>query len=192
MTRYLKENGSMRRTILTCTAVLATAVTLSACGGGGNNATQQAAAPPAAAASDAGMAAPAGGGAAEATGTKVGGDDETTGEKLPQGASEAKAKAAGMGTDGAPVITVTASDAGCQADMDKVPAGKVWFKIVNSGKKINELYLESPKGVEMIEVEKIRAGKAGAFSKAVTAGSYQLACAPGMGTMQIRMPLTVG
>jgi Cupredoxin-like domain len=196
MTRSLKETLLMRRTIATFAVVLAATVTLAACGGGGAtaNTNQQAGAPASggSAAGDAGgNAAAAGGGVPQITGAKVGDDDETTGEKLPQGASVAKAQAAGMGSDGAPIVTVTSSDTGCMPDKSQVAAGKVWFKLVNQSKKINELYLESAKGKEMIEVEKIRSGQSGAFAKTVQPGQYMLACAPGMGNTQIRTPLTV-
>jgi predicted small secreted protein len=184
----------MRRTIATFTAVLATSLTLAACGGGGGGTTSQAAggAAPSAASGGAAANGAAGGGVPQETGAKVGADDETTGEKIPNGASAAKAMAAGMGKDGAPVITVTSSDTGCVPDKAQVAPGKVWFKLVNSGQKINELYLESTEGNEMIEVEKIKSGQAGAFSKTVKPGSYMLACAPGMGDTQIRTPLKVG
>ena len=196
----------MRRPISILALALATAITATACGGGSpatTSAGAAGAAPAAAAPAAAASAAPAdsaaamddnaaaGGAAPQITAMRAGDSDETTGEKLPQGASEAKAKAAGMGTDGAPVISVTATDTGCLPDKSTVAAGKVWFKITNKGAKINELYLESTKGVEMIEVEKIRKGTAGAFSKKVTKGNYLLACSPGMTDSQIRTPLTV-
>jgi hypothetical protein len=111
--------------------------------------------------------------------------------KIPQGTTEAKAKAAGMGTDGAPVITVTGTDTSCIPDKTTVRAGKVWIKIVSKGTKITEMYLEDTKGEELIEIEKIKPGQAGAFSKKITKGSYLIACEPGMADKQIRTPLTV-
>jgi hypothetical protein len=191
----------MRRSVASLALVLATTAALSACGGGSAPATNQPPAQPVAAtqpapAAAAGSAAAMDEGAgdgdmAQETGQKVGDDDETTGEKIPQGTTVQKAVAAGMGKDGAPVITVTSSDTGCLPDKNVVPAGKVWFKLVNKGPKINELYLEDLKGTELIEVEKIRVGQSGAFSRKVAAGKYQLACAPNLGDTQIRTPLTV-
>ena len=111
--------------------------------------------------------------------------------KLPLGTTEAKAKAAGMGTDGAPVITVTGTDTSCIPDKTTVKAGKVWIKIVSKGTKITEMYLEDTKGEELIEIEKVKHGEAGAFSKKIAKGHYLIACEPGMADKQIRTPLTV-
>jgi iron uptake system component EfeO len=75
--------------------------------------------------------------------------------------------------------------------MTTVPAGKIWIKFTNKGAKISELYLESPEAKELVEVEKVTTGNAGAFSTKVKAGSYLIACEPGMNDVQIRTPLTV-
>jgi hypothetical protein len=111
--------------------------------------------------------------------------------KLPQGLLGAKAVAAGLGKDGVPVITVTGTDTSCLPDRTSVPAGKVWFKLVSKGQKVNELYLESAKGDELVEVEKVKTGMFGAFKTTVKAGGYLIACEPGQADTQIRTPLTV-
>jgi len=111
--------------------------------------------------------------------------------KIPQGRLGKKAVAAGLGKDGVPVITVTGTETTCTANAMTVSAGKVWFKLVNHGMKVNELYLETTKGDELIEVEKVTAGAFGAFKAKVKQGRYLIACEPGMADRQIRVPLTV-
>jgi hypothetical protein len=178
-------------------ALAAVAVTASACGsnGGGNStamnagggAGSTAAAPAAAAGGGDAAAAPANSMAEEAGG----GDNDGDAAKLPQGMSVAKAVAAGMGKDGAPVVSVIGTETTCTPDKTTVPAGKVWFKITNKGKRITEMYLEAPDAKELAEVEKIKAGAAGAFSTTVKAGSYLVACEPGMADKQVRTGITV-
>jgi Cupredoxin-like domain len=120
-----------------------------------------------------------------------GGGNDGDAAKLPQGMSEAKAVAAGLGKDGTPVVTVTATDTTCVPDKTTVPAGKVWFKIENQGTRITEAYLETPDAKELVEAEKIKKGTAGAFRTTVKAGSYLIACEPGMADKQVRTGITV-
>lgn len=210
------KTTTKRQSIAVFAAGLTAALALAGCGGGSNTGTQQnvgSGQQPAAGQANGQMNGQADGQAAgqgdgamnggvsgggdagtpvpQMTGKKVGDDDEMTGEKIPQGMSLARAKAAGLGTDNAPVISVTATDTGCIPDKSTVAAGKVWFKLTNQGQRINELYLESTKGNELVEVEKIRKGQSGAFGTQVKPGNYLLACAPGMGDTQIRTPLKV-
>ena len=199
----------MRRPIGILALTLVTTITAAGCGGGssaGTSAAGTSAAPAAAGAASAAPAAAASGGATDAAAgaaaaggaaipqiTAMEADDGNDGPAatLPQGMTEAKAKAAGLGTDGAAVITVTGTDTSCIPDKTTIAAGKVWIKIVNNGTKITEMYLETPKADELIEVEKIKHGEAGAFSTTVKQGSYLIACEPGMADKQIRTPLTV-
>ena len=203
----------MRRSLLAL-ALTITAVTATACGGGSTGTAamkQEAAAPTSAstdltpATTDAMAADPspaASSPAASSPAAKAAGipqitvQEEDTGNdgdmaKLPQGLLGAKAVAAGLGKDHLPVITVTGTDTTCVPDRISVPAGKVWFKLVSKGQKVNELYLESAKGDELVEVEKVKTGMYGAFKTTVKAGAYLIACEPGMADTQIRTPLTV-
>lgn len=175
----------MKRTIAVLAAGLVS-VTLAGCGGG----------------SSANAAAPAGtsaAGAAAAPANAAGGatpDDAAASAAhaaLPTGMSSADAEAAGMGSDGAPIVSVTATDTTCKPNKSSVAAGKTWFKITNKGTKITELYLEKADSTELIQVERIRPGKSGAFSTTTMAGSYQVACEPGMSghDTQVRTPITV-
>lgn len=115
-------------------------------------------------------------------------------DALPTGMPEAAARAAGLGTDGAPVVMVTATDTTCRPNASRIGAGKTWFEIKNTGSKITELYLEKADTTELIQVERIRSGQSGAFATTVAAGNYLLACEPGMAghNTQIRSSLTVG
>lgn len=174
----------MKRTIVIVAAGLIS-VALAGCGGGGAAKT----AAPAGTAADK-MAAPAdaaGGATPDAAAASA------AHAELPTGMSSADAKAAGMGSDGAPVVSVTATDTTCKLKKSSVAAGKTWFKITNKGKKITELYLEKADSTELVQVESVRPGKSGAFSTTTTAGSYQVACEPGMNGHedQVRTPLTV-
>ncbi len=110
---------------------------------------------------------------------------------LPQGMDEATAVAAGLGSDGNPVVTVTGKDSTCTADTSSVAAGTVWFKMDNRGSAVNELYLMDSNGGLLIEVEYVDPGEAGAFKWTVDPGSYFVACAPGMTPERIQTPLTV-
>ena len=125
----------------------------------------------------------------------AGGDanEMTTDEEvLPHGMTGAKAKAAGMGTDGHPIVSVVATDTTCKADKATVPAGTVWFKITNKGMKFNELYLEDGAGKEMIQAADVKANQVGAFKWKVKAGKWQVACELEDKGDQMRIPLTVG
>jgi iron uptake system component EfeO len=105
--------------------------------------------------------------------------------------TEAQAVAQGMGSDGAPVITVSATDSRCTPNVTSVKAGRVWFKLRNGGTKVNELYLENSGGDPLIEVEFVDPGKGGAFAWTVKAGSYFVACKPGMGDEKLQTPFRV-
>lgn len=173
----------MKRTIAVVAVGLISAA-LAGCGGGG--AAQTAA--PAGTAAD-GMAAPAVAGGATPDAAAA----SAAHAALPTGMSSADAKAAGMGSDGAPVVSVTATDTTCKLKKSSVAAGKTWFKITNKGTKITELYLEKADSTELVQVESVRPGKSGAFSTTTMAGSYLVACEPGMNghDAQVRTPLTV-
>ncbi|HEY6793129.1 MAG TPA: hypothetical protein VI248_00435 [Kineosporiaceae bacterium] len=123
----------------------------------------------------------------------MGGGNEmmTDEEKLPMGMTGAKAAAAGMGTDGNPVISVVATETTCKANKAAVPAGMVWFKLTNKGMKFNELYLEDAKGKELIQAANVKAGQVGAFKWNVKQGKMQLACELEDKGKQIRVPLKV-
>jgi hypothetical protein len=110
---------------------------------------------------------------------------------LPQGKLGAAAVAAGMGTDGNLVVTVTSTDTTCVPDKLTIPAGKVWFKLASQTTRLNEMYLETTSGTELIEVEKVKTGQFGAFKATVKPGTYVIACEPGMADQQVFTGITV-
>lgn len=204
----------MRRSLTLAALAVATTLTAAACGGGGGAAMTQGATTGGAAGAPAGQAAPGqpmqqepmasgsgdmqGGGDmqdGDMAGGDMGGANEMGGDQedmLPKGTSLTKAKAAGLGTDGAPVVAVVGNDTTCKANKMSVPAGNVWFQMTNKGgMKINELYLEDAKAKELIQVEGLKNGQSGAFKFKVKPGKYLLACEPGGQGKQIRVALTV-
>lgn len=175
---------------------LATALLATACAGGGSGGNPAASAGAgtttgSAAGSGAGSGAQNAGSVPQITVTEEEGGNDGPDATLPQGMSADKATAAGMGSDGAPVISVTNTDTSCIPDKATVPAGKIWIKITNEGTRITEGYLEDKGGEELAEVENITAGQSGAFTTTVKEGDYLIACEPGMADVQIRTPLTV-
>jgi iron uptake system component EfeO len=76
-------------------------------------------------------------------------------------------------------------------DKTSVPAGPVWFKLMNQGTRISELYLESADAKELAEVEKVKKGSGGAFKTTVKPGPYLVACEPGMADKQVRTGINV-
>jgi hypothetical protein len=194
-------------------AVVLAVATVAACGGGGAQTTtptqNNQMAPAAGAATTAGAADPAmasddpmasGDAMASGDGTDngnmnggmaAGANEMGDEEKLPVGMTGAKAIAAGMGKDGNPVVSVTATETTCKVNKKSVPAGTVWFKLTNKGMKFNELYLEDAKGNELIQAANVKAGQVGAFKWSVKAGKMQLACELEDKGKQIRVPITI-
>jgi hypothetical protein len=171
------------------------AAALAGCGGG-STASTAASTSAAASSADAGVA--AAGGASAGTGTASGAADagaSAAHAALPTGMAGADAIKAGLGTDGAPIVSVIATDTTCKPVKTSIKAGKIWFKITNKGTKITELYLEKAdaSNTELIQVEKIRPGQSGAFSTSATAGHYMVACEPGMAghDTQVRAAISV-
>jgi iron uptake system component EfeO len=120
-----------------------------------------------------------------------GGANDGPDAKLPQGLLEPAASAAGMGKDGNLVVSVSSTDTTCMPDKRVFPAGTVWFRMTNHSKQINEMYLETTKGEELIEVEKIKTGMSGAFKTTVKPGNWVIACEPGMADQQVLTGITV-
>jgi hypothetical protein len=110
---------------------------------------------------------------------------------IPGGKLGAAAVAAGMGTDGNLVVTVPSTDTTCVPDKRTIPAGTVWFKLESKTTRMNEMYLETTSGTELIEVEKVKTGQFGAFKTTVKPGNYVIACEPGMADKQVFTGITV-
>lgn len=91
--------------------------------------------------------------------------------------------------DGA--IQVTASDDACKLSKTEFAAGHVQFSIENKGSKITEVYLLFPDDRIVAERENIGPGTKQNLTAEVKAGSYEVACKPGMKGNGIRQKVTV-
>ncbi len=103
--------------------------------------------------------------------------------------------AAGMGacssnaTEGA--IAITATNDTCKVAKTDLQAGKFTFAVKNDGSDVTEVYVYA-KGDEVKgEVENIGPGTSRTFAANLVAGSYEVACKPGMKGDGIRTPITV-
>ena len=81
-------------------------------------------------------------------------------------------------SDGA--IQVIAKDDACQVSKTSFPAGHVEFAVDNKGSKVTEVYVLFPDGRIVTERENIGPGTKAKITAEVKAGSYEIACKPGM------------
>ncbi|MFF1514383.1 iron uptake system protein EfeO [Streptomyces sp. NPDC058305] len=88
-------------------------------------------------------------------------------------------------------IQVTAADAKCDTSVKSVPAGQVTLKIENKGAKATEVEILFPDDRIVSEKENIGPGTKYTLTAEVKAGSYQIACRPGMKGLGVRQKLTV-
>ncbi|MGW7409058.1 iron uptake system protein EfeO [Streptomyces sp. NPDC054833] len=88
-------------------------------------------------------------------------------------------------------IQVTASDSKCETSAESVPAGHVTLKIENKGSKATEVEILFPDDRIVSEKENIGPGTKYTLTAEVKAGSYEIACVPGMKGHGIRQKLTV-
>ncbi|MGI5468431.1 iron uptake system protein EfeO [Streptomyces sp. CA-132043] len=101
----------------------------------------------------------------------------------------AKSDVAGSGKAGA--VQVTASDDACKVSRTKLPAGHVRLAVENKGSKVTEVYVYAPGDRIVTERENIGPGTKAAITAEVKAGSYEIACKPGMKGDGIRQKITV-
>ncbi|MFC9281470.1 iron uptake system protein EfeO [Streptomyces collinus] len=88
-------------------------------------------------------------------------------------------------------IQVTAADARCETSTKSVPAGQVTLKIENKGSKATEVEILFPDDRIVSEKENIGPGTKYTLTAEVKAGSYEIACRPGMKGHGVRQKLTV-
>ncbi|MFF4605326.1 iron uptake system protein EfeO [Streptomyces sp. NPDC001339] len=100
------------------------------------------------------------------------------------------AKSDGKG-GGKGAIEVTATDSACDLSAKEFPAGHVRFAVHNKGAKVTEVYLYAPGDRIVTERENIGPGTAAEITAEVKAGSYEIACKPGMKGDGIRQKVTV-
>ncbi|MEU6095325.1 iron uptake system protein EfeO [Streptomyces sp. NPDC047079] len=88
-------------------------------------------------------------------------------------------------------IRVTAADSTCDTSAKSVPAGRVTLKVENKGSKATEVEIVFPDDRIVSEKENIGPGTKYTLTAEVKAGSYEIACRPGMKGHGVRQKLTV-
>ncbi|MCX4822682.1 EfeM/EfeO family lipoprotein [Streptomyces sp. NBC_01142] len=96
--------------------------------------------------------------------------------------SEAKGDDAG--------VQVTAKDDSCEVSKKEFPAGHIQLDIENKGSKVTEVYILFPDDRIVSELENIGPGMKRRLTAEVKAGSYEIACKPGMKGDGIRQKVT--
>ncbi|MER6504497.1 iron uptake system protein EfeO [Streptomyces sp. NPDC001455] len=91
--------------------------------------------------------------------------------------------------DGA--VQVVAKDDACEVSKTKVPAGHVELAVQNKGSKVTEVYVLFPDDRIVAERENIGPGTKANITAEIKAGSYEIACKPGMKGHGIRQKIEV-
>ncbi|MFJ1746581.1 iron uptake system protein EfeO [Streptomyces sp. NPDC088116] len=102
------------------------------------------------------------------------------------GCAEKSDAKAGDGT-----VQVTAKDDSCEVSTKEFPAGHVELAVENQGSKVTEVYVLFPDDRIVTERENIGPGTKAKVTAEVKAGSYEIACKPGMKGDGIRQKVTV-
>ncbi|MGA4848522.1 iron uptake system protein EfeO [Streptomyces sp. G5(2025)] len=92
---------------------------------------------------------------------------------------------------GANSVSVTATDDSCEVSKKRLSAGHVELAIENKGSKVTEVYILFPDDRIVSERENIGPGTKQRLTAEVKAGSYEIACKPGMRGDGIRQKVTV-
>ncbi|GHE91429.1 peptidase M75 family protein [Streptomyces griseoluteus] len=92
---------------------------------------------------------------------------------------------------GGDAIQVTAADTRCDTSAKSVPAGQVTLKIENKGSRATEVEIVFPDDRIVSEKENIGPGTKYTLTAEVKAGSYEIACRPGMKGHGVRQKLDV-
>lgn len=77
-------------------------------------------------------------------------------------------------------VRVVAKDDSCEVSKTKLPAGHVELAVENKGSKVTEVYVLFPDDRIVTERENIGPGTKAKITAEVKAGSYEIACKPGM------------
>ncbi|ROQ69394.1 iron uptake system component EfeO [Streptomyces sp. 840.1] len=91
--------------------------------------------------------------------------------------------------DGA--VQVVAKDDSCEVSKTKLPAGHVELAVQNKGSKVTEVYVLFPDDRIVAERENIGPGTKATITAEIKAGSYEIACKPGMKGHGIRQKLEI-
>ncbi|MFI9200647.1 iron uptake system protein EfeO [Streptomyces sp. NPDC053048] len=93
---------------------------------------------------------------------------------------------------GSDAVVVKAGDDSCEVSKTSFPAGHVKINVENKGSKVTEVYVYAPGDRIVTERENIGPGtKAEITATIKKAGSYEIACKPGMKGDGIRQKITV-
>ncbi|MBL1119204.1 peptidase M75 family protein [Streptomyces sp. 110] len=87
-------------------------------------------------------------------------------------------------------IQITASDSACEVSKTSFPAGHVKLAVENKGSKVTEVYVYAPGDRIVTERENIGPGTSTSINAEVKAGSYEIACKPGMKGHGIRQKVS--
>lgn len=92
---------------------------------------------------------------------------------------------------GSDTVRVKATDDKCEVSTDSFPAGHVKIAVENKGSKVTEVYVYAPGDRIVTERENIGPGTKAEITATIKAGSYEIACKPGMKGDGIRQKITV-
>ncbi|MFD7867558.1 iron uptake system protein EfeO [Streptomyces sp. NPDC057682] len=88
-------------------------------------------------------------------------------------------------------VQVVAKDDACEVSKTKLPAGHVELAVENKGSKVTEVYVLFPDDRIVAERENIGPGTKATITAEIKAGSYEIACKPGMKGHGIRQKIEV-
>ncbi|MFE2414800.1 iron uptake system protein EfeO [Kitasatospora sp. NPDC059408] len=92
---------------------------------------------------------------------------------------------------GADAVKINATDSACEVSKTSFPAGHVVLDIGNKGSKTTEVYVYAEGDKIVTERENIGPGTKATINAEIKAGSYEIACKPGMVGDGIRQKITV-
>ncbi|MEU9110557.1 iron uptake system protein EfeO [Streptomyces sp. NPDC048483] len=99
-------------------------------------------------------------------------------------------KSDGKSTGGKGAVKVTATDRECTLSAKEFPAGHVQFEVQNKGSMVTEMYVYAPGDRIVTERENIGPGTSVQITAEIKAGTYEVACKPGMKGHGIRQKVT--
>ncbi|MFF7453158.1 iron uptake system protein EfeO [Kitasatospora sp. NPDC008115] len=88
-------------------------------------------------------------------------------------------------------VKVNATDTACEVSKTSFPAGHVVLDIANKGSKVTEVYVYAEGDKIVTERENIGPGTKASITAEIKAGTYEIACKPGMVGDGIRQKITV-
>ncbi|MFE9779091.1 iron uptake system protein EfeO [Streptomyces sp. NPDC005775] len=88
-------------------------------------------------------------------------------------------------------VQVVAKDDACEVSKTELPAGHVELAVQNKGSKVTEVYVLFPDDRIVAERENIGPGTKATITAEIKAGSYEIACKPGMKGHGIRQKIEV-